>query len=152
MLIYNVCRIILYAAWVSGCRSTSQVYRIVATTKFYGARYEHGSPTTHFPQTLCPIFSSFPEHMRLHPSRSKPSFPKAEPTHFCMQIPHLPVLLNRHLSPSNGVSGSISKSVTTEKYLPQQPDSEMSMLFSPKLPSPAILATCLCDQMLYVPI
>ena len=46
----------------------------------------------------------------------------------------------------------MSKSVTTEKYLPQHPDSEISMLFSPKLPSPAILATCLWDQMLYVPI
>ena len=120
--------------------------------KGHGARYEHGSPTTHFPQTLCPTLSSFPEQMRLHPSRSNPSFPKTEPTHLRTQIPHFPVLLNRHLSPSKGASGCMSRFVTTEKYLPQHPDSEMSMLLSPKLPSPAILATCLCDQMLYVPI
>ena len=39
----------------------------------------------------------------------------------------------------------------TEKNLPAQPTSVMSIPFMPKFPRPAILATCLWDQTLYVP-
>ena len=41
--------------------------------------------------------------------------------------------------------------MTTEKNLPQQPASVISMLFIPNVPRPAMRATCLWDQALYVP-
>ena len=38
--------------------------------------------------------------------------------------------------------------VITELYLPQQPFGVISMLFMPKVPSPAAKAICLCHQLL----
>ena len=105
----------------------------------------------HFPQICSPVNGTFSVHLSRQASLLKPSPVSADTGQALMHLPHEPSILKRHLSSRQGASCAHWMSVTTEKNLPAHPASVMSIPLTPKFPRPAMRATCLWDQTLYVP-